>query len=70
MKNVFKYALLAIFAASLAAVSCTSDMKVDLERIEDKVDANQASLQQQISAMKTALDTYKSEVAPQLQSLV
>ncbi len=70
MKNVCKYALLAIFAASLAAVSCTSDMKADLERIEDKVDANQASLQQQISAMKTALDTYKAEVAPQLQSLV
>ena len=30
MKNVCKYALLAIFAASLAAVSCTSDMKADL----------------------------------------
>ena len=70
MKNVCKYALLAIFAASLAVVSCTSDMKADLERIEDKIDANQASLQQQISAMKTALDTYKAEVAPELQSLV
>ena len=70
MKNVCKYALLAIFAASLAAVSCTSDMKADLERIEDKIDANQANLQQQISAMKTALDTYKTEVAPELQSLV
>ena len=70
MKNVCKYALLAVFAASLAAVSCTSDMKADLERIEDKIDANQASLQQQISAMKTALDTYKAEVAPELQSLV
>lgn len=70
MKNVCKYALLAIFAASLVTVSCTSDMKADLERIEDKVDANQASLQQQISAMKTALDTYKTEVAPELQSLV
>ena len=70
MKNVCKYALLAIFAASLATVSCTSDMKADLERIEEKVDANQANLQQQISAMKTALDAYKTEVAPELQSLV
>ena len=70
MKNVCKYALLAIFAASLVTVSCTSDMKADLERVEEKVDANQASLQQQINAMKTALDTYKTEVAPELQSLV
>ena len=70
MKKSLIYALLAISLGSLAAVSCSTDMKADLERIEEKMDANQASLQQQISAMKTALDTYKSEVAPQLQSLV
>ena len=70
MKKRLIYALLAISLGSLAAVSCSTDMKADLERIEEKIDANQASLQQQINAMKTALDTYKSEVAPQLQSLV
>ena len=70
MKNVCKYALLAFFAASLAAVSCTTDMKADLDRIEEKVDANQATLQQQISAMNAALNAYKTEVGPQLQSLL
>lgn len=69
MKNVCKYALLAFIAAALAAVSCTSDMKADLDRIEEKIDANQASLQQQLTAMKTALDAYKNEVAPQLAAL-
>ena len=70
MKNVCKYALLALLATALAAVSCTTDMKADLDRIEEKIDANQATLQQQISAMNAALNAYKTEVGPQLQSLL
>ena len=70
MKNVCKYALLALLATALAAVSCTTDMKADLERIEEKVDANQATVQQQIAAMNAALNAYKTEVGPQLQSLL
>lgn len=58
MKNLCKLALLAIIAASLAAVSCTSDLKADIDKIEEKINATQTSLQQQITAMRAALENY------------
>lgn len=70
MKNLCKLALLAIIAASLAAVSCTSDLKADIDKIEEKINATQTSLQQQITAMRAALENYEDEVAPKLEALV
>ena len=70
MKNLCKLAMLAIFATSLTIVSCTKDIKADIDRLEEKVDANQASLREQISALNAALTSYKNEVRPELQALV
>lgn len=69
MKKSLIYALLAISLGSLAAVSCSTDMKADLERIEEKQEASAANLQQQITTLKTALDTYQNVVSPKLEEL-
>ena len=70
MKNLCKLALLAIFATALSVVSCTSDLKAEIDRIEEKVDANQATLREQINALNAALVSYQNEVRPELQALV
>ena len=69
MKKSLIYALLAISLGSLAAVSCSTDMKADLERIEEQQEASAANLQQQITTLKTALDTYQNVVSPKLEEL-
>lgn len=69
MKKLFKYFLLATLSVSLTVVSCTSDLRTDLEALEQKEDAKAADLQSQIEALQAAVDAYKTVVNPKLEEL-
>ena len=62
MKKLVTYLLLAVLMGSFAVVSCTSDIKADIDNTDEKVE----SLQTQIKNLETALQAYKNEVNPKL----
>ncbi len=69
MKRTLTNLLLAVLVGSFMAVSCVSDLKSDIDNIEDKWEAAEADLQTQITTLQNALQGYKDEVTPKLAAL-
>lgn len=69
MKRTLTNLLLAVLVGSFMAVSCVSDLKSDIDNIEDKWEAAEADLQTQITTLQKALQGYKDEVTPKLAAL-